>query len=101
MRSGVCIDTNLLLHACNEDSPRDAAAYAWLTSSQQQEQVAISQFSVAEIQKRAPGSKERDSAQTLPPGSVAISAAERNGGAWRLSYSCRKHSRSASSIRSF
>lgn len=29
------IDTNILLHACNEDSPSHAVAYTWLTSIQQ------------------------------------------------------------------
>jgi toxin-antitoxin system PIN domain toxin len=43
------IDTNLLFHAFNEDSPRHAAAYAWLTSIQQQEDVAISEFILAEL----------------------------------------------------
>ena len=43
------IDTNLLLHAFNEDSPRHAAAYAWLTSIQHQEDVAISEFILAEF----------------------------------------------------
>ena len=43
------IDTNLLLHAFNEDSPRHAAAYAWLASIQHEEDVAISEFILAEF----------------------------------------------------
>ena len=43
------IDTNLLLHAFNEDSPSHAAAYAWLTSIQDNEAVAISEFILAEL----------------------------------------------------
>lgn len=43
------IDTNILLHACNEDSPSHAPAYTWLTSIQDQEQVAISEFILAEL----------------------------------------------------
>ena len=43
------IDTNILLYACNEDSPRHAAAYAWLTSIQRDEDVAISEFILAEL----------------------------------------------------
>ena len=43
------IDTNILLHAFNEDSPRHAAAYAWLTSIQREEDVAISEFILAEL----------------------------------------------------
>jgi toxin-antitoxin system PIN domain toxin len=43
------IDTNILFHAFNEDSPRHEAAYAWLTSIQQQEDVAISEFILAEL----------------------------------------------------
>jgi len=43
------IDTNILLHAFNEDSPRHAAAYAWLTSIQRDEDVAISEFILAEF----------------------------------------------------
>ena len=43
------MDTNILLHAFNEDSPRHAAAYAWLTSIQREEDVAISEFILAEF----------------------------------------------------
>ncbi len=43
------IDTNLLLHAFNEDSPSHRAAYAWLTSIQRDEDVAISEFILAEL----------------------------------------------------
>ena len=43
------IDTNLLLHAFNADSPSHAAAYAWLTSLQDDHEVAISEFVLAEL----------------------------------------------------
>ena len=43
------IDTNILLHAFNEDSPHHSAAYAWLTSIQREEGVAISEFILAEL----------------------------------------------------
>jgi toxin-antitoxin system PIN domain toxin len=43
------IDTNILLHAFNEDSPSHEAAYGWLTSIQQEEDVAISEFILAEL----------------------------------------------------
>lgn len=43
------IDTNLLLHALNEDSPSHRAAYAWLTSIQRVENVVISEFILAEL----------------------------------------------------
>ena len=43
------IDTNLLLHAFNEDSPSHAAAYAWLASLQDTEDLAISEFTLAEF----------------------------------------------------
>ena len=43
------IDTNILLHAFNEDSPSHAAAYGWLTSIQRDENVAISEFILAEL----------------------------------------------------
>ncbi len=43
------IDTNILFHAFNEDSPSHAAAYTWLTSIQDQEDVAISEFILAEL----------------------------------------------------
>ncbi len=42
------IDTNILLHAFNEDSPRHEAAYGWL-SSMQREDVAISELILAEL----------------------------------------------------
>jgi toxin-antitoxin system PIN domain toxin len=43
------IDTNLLLHAFNADSPRHRAAYTWLVSIQREENVAISEFILAEL----------------------------------------------------
>jgi toxin-antitoxin system PIN domain toxin len=43
------IDTNLLFHAFNEDSPSHAAAYAWLGSLQGGDEVAISEFILAEL----------------------------------------------------
>jgi predicted nucleic acid-binding protein len=43
------IDTNLLLHAFSEDSPRHGTAYEWLTSIQRKEDVAISEFILAEL----------------------------------------------------
>jgi toxin-antitoxin system PIN domain toxin len=43
------IDTNILFHAFNEDSPSHAAAYGWLTSIQHEEAVATSEFILAEL----------------------------------------------------
>ena len=43
------IDTNILLHGVNEDSPRHKAAFAWLTSIQRDENVVISEFILAEL----------------------------------------------------
>lgn len=43
------MDTNILFHAFNKDSPGHEAAYALLTSIQQQEDVAISEFILAEL----------------------------------------------------
>ncbi|TLD68651.1 PIN domain-containing protein [Phragmitibacter flavus] len=43
------IDTNILLHALNEDSPSHEAAYAWIISIQREENVAISEFILAEL----------------------------------------------------
>jgi len=43
------IDTNLLFHGFNEDSPRHAAAHAWLVSIAGDEDVAISEFILAEF----------------------------------------------------
>lgn len=43
------IDTNILLYAFNEDSPRHKPAYNWLTSIQVEEDVAISEFILAEL----------------------------------------------------
>jgi toxin-antitoxin system PIN domain toxin len=43
------IDTNLLLHAFSADSPRHKSAYAWLTSIQGNDDVAISEFILAEL----------------------------------------------------
>lgn len=43
------MDTNLLLYAYNEASPWHDAAYAWLSSIQRDEDVAISEFILAEF----------------------------------------------------
>src|SRR5690606_25093712 len=43
------VDTNILFHAFNEDSPSHAAAYAWITSIQRDEDVAVSEFILAEL----------------------------------------------------
>src|SRR5271154_371063 len=43
------IDTNILLHAFNEDSPSHRPAFAWITSIQRDEDVAISEFILAEL----------------------------------------------------
>ena len=43
------IDTNILFHAFNEDSPSHTAAYTWLISIQLEEDVAISEFILAEL----------------------------------------------------
>ena len=43
------IDANILLHAFNQDSPRHPVAFRWLTSIQSREDVAISEFVLAEF----------------------------------------------------
>jgi len=43
------IDTNLLLHSLNLDSPSHNKAYDWLTSIQMDEDIAISEFVLAEL----------------------------------------------------
>ena len=43
------IDTNLLLHAFSEDSPVHKAAYGWMLSIQNLEDVVISEFILAEL----------------------------------------------------
>ncbi len=43
------IDTNLLLYAINSASPYHQDAYAWLTSIQSDDDVAISEFILAEL----------------------------------------------------
>ena len=43
------MDTNILLYSYNEASPWHDAAYAWMSSIQQNEDVAISEFILAEF----------------------------------------------------
>ncbi len=43
------IDAKILCHAFNEDSPGHQAAYGWVTSIQHEEDVAISEFILAEF----------------------------------------------------
>jgi len=45
----ISIDTNILFHAFNEDSPKHTAAFRWVTSLQRDEDVAISEFILAEL----------------------------------------------------
>ncbi len=43
------MDTNILLYAYNEASPWHKAAFAWMSSIQRDEDVAISEFILAEF----------------------------------------------------
>lgn len=43
------IDTNILFHAFNADSPRHGRAFRWLSSMQHEDDVAISEFVLAEL----------------------------------------------------
>jgi toxin-antitoxin system PIN domain toxin len=43
------VDTNILWHGFNADSPQHGAAYAWLQTVQTLEEVAISEFILAEF----------------------------------------------------
>ena len=43
------IDTNLLFHAVNEDSPSHSIAWRWLNSLQGNDEVALSEFILAEL----------------------------------------------------
>jgi toxin-antitoxin system PIN domain toxin len=43
------VDTNILFHGFNEDSPRHEAAHSWLASIARDEDVAISEFILAEF----------------------------------------------------
>ncbi len=43
------IDTNILFHGFNEDSPRHTAAHTWLVSIAGEEDVAISELILAEL----------------------------------------------------
>lgn len=43
------LDTNILLHAYNEDSPRHGSATSWLASIRHDESVAISELILAEF----------------------------------------------------
>ncbi len=45
----ISIDTNILFHAFNADSPLNGRAYDWLASSGDSEDVAISEFVLAEL----------------------------------------------------
>jgi len=43
------LDTNLLFHAYNADSPSHGAAFRWISSIQSSEDVAVSEFILAEF----------------------------------------------------
>ena len=77
------IDTNILLHASNEDAPCHAEAHAWLTSLDHTDDVAISEFVLAELYGllRNPAVL----VSPLAPGdAVAVIQAYRRHPRWRL-----------------
>ncbi|MEN9576635.1 MAG: ribonuclease VapC24 [Verrucomicrobiota bacterium] len=45
----ISVDTNLLMYAYNQASPHHQAAYAWMSSLQREENVAISELVLAEF----------------------------------------------------
>ncbi len=45
----ISLDTNLLFHAYNADSPSHEAAFSWIASIQSNEDVAVSEFILAEF----------------------------------------------------
>lgn len=45
----ISMDANILLYSVNSASPWNAAAYAWLTSVQEEEDVAVSELILAEF----------------------------------------------------
>lgn len=45
----ISVDTNLLMYAYNQGSPHHQAAFDWMTSLQDEENVAISEFVLAEL----------------------------------------------------
>jgi predicted nucleic acid-binding protein len=45
----ISIDTNILFHAFNADSPLNGRAYGWLAARGDSEDVAISEFVLAEL----------------------------------------------------
>lgn len=45
----LCTDTNILLHAFDEDSPRNDTAKAWVEPITRDDDIAISEFILAEL----------------------------------------------------
>ncbi len=77
------IDTSILFHACNADSPSHARAFRWLTSLQRTDEVAISELVLAELY----GLLRNPAVVTKPLGAddaVDVIQAYRNHPRWRL-----------------
>ncbi|XOV70795.1 MAG: PIN domain-containing protein [Verrucomicrobiota bacterium] len=77
------IDTNLLLHSLNLDSPSHNEAYDWLTSIQMDEDIAISEFVLAELYCLLRNSAVLPSPLSASEASGVIDA-YRNHPCWRL-----------------
>jgi predicted nucleic acid-binding protein len=80
----ISIDTNILFHAFNADSPLNGRAYDWLASQGDSERVAISEFVLAELYRlvRNPISAR---AEVLSPQSASnLIEAYRNHPRWML-----------------
>ncbi len=77
------IDTNILLYALNQDSPHHLPAFTWLKSIQRSEEVAISEFILAELYAllRNPAALKRPLSANE---AVEIIQAYRNHPRWRL-----------------
>ena len=77
------VDTNILFHALNLDSPQHQVAYEWICSIQQLEHVAISEFVLAELYclLRNPGVLERPLSANE---ATKVMTSYRNHPRWRL-----------------
>jgi predicted nucleic acid-binding protein len=80
----ISIDTNILFHAFNADSPLNGRAYDWLAAQGDSEQIAISEFILAELYRLVRNPITAKAGVLSPPAGFKLIDAYRNHPRWML-----------------
>lgn len=80
----ISIDTNILFHAFNADSPLNRQAYGWLAEQGDSEKVAISEFVLAELYRLVRNPITAKKGVLSPEAAFNLIEAYRNHPRWML-----------------